>query len=165
MGRALVQKLVDLGEEVIVTFRSTYAVPPGVKVFAGERSNVIPHLSKMKLFDVVIDNTAYSGADVAVGLGAFRDSRYVMDSQQRVTPIDPNGASQRAQDLPPRWHDAGQFYWGRTVAWLNHTPILANAVGHELNASEVQDIDEEEDWLRAEIIHASLQQPHRFGQP
>ena len=77
-----------------------------------------------------------------------------MDSQHRVTAVDPLGAAQRTQDLPPRWHDAGQFYWGRTRAWLKQIPVLPNAVGYELNAYEVQDIDDEVDWQRAQFIHA-----------
>ena len=86
-----------------------------------------------------------------------------MDSQHRVTAIDPTGISQRTQDLKPRWHDAGQFYWGRTTAWLNQTPVLPNAVGYEINASEVQDIDWEDDWRRAELIHAQRQQAPRIS--
>jgi pseudaminic acid cytidylyltransferase len=79
-----------------------------------------------------------------------------MDSEHRVTAVDPLGAARRTQDLEPRWHDAGQFYWGRTRAWLNQIPVLPNAVGYELNASEVQDIDDEVDWDRAQSIHTRV---------
>lgn len=79
-----------------------------------------------------------------------------MDSQHRVTAVDPLGAGHRTQDLPPRWHDAGQFYWGRTQSWLNQVPVLPNSVGYELNATEVQDIDDEVDWQRAQIIHSRM---------
>jgi len=83
-----------------------------------------------------------------------------MDSQFRIDAIDPQGAAQRTQDLPTRWHDAGQFYWGRTQSWLDEIPILPNSVGYELCATEVQDIDNESDWQRAQIIHTQhLQQP------
>lgn len=68
--------------------------------------------------------------------------------------VDPEAAAQRTQDLPPRWHDAGQFYWGRADAWLNTTPILPNAVGYELPSHRAVDIDTEDDWLRAERLHA-----------
>lgn len=82
-----------------------------------------------------------------------------MDSQHRVTAVDPQGAAKRTQDLPPRWHDAGQFYWGRTQSWLDQIPVLPNSVGYELNGTEVQDIDDEVDWQRAQIIHTQrLQQ-------
>lgn len=119
-----------------------------------------------------------SASDLVDALGLLKDSdrdyaatlvRYQhpiqraldMDSQHRVTAVDALGAAQRTQDLPPRWHDAGQFYWGRTRSWLNQIPVLPNAVGYELNASEVQDIDDEADWQRAQFIHAIRLQRRR----
>jgi len=77
-----------------------------------------------------------------------------MDSEHRVIAVDPRGAAQRTQDLPPRWHDAGQFSWGRTESWLNQVPVLPNCVGYEHNATYVQVIDDEVDWRRAQLIHA-----------
>lgn len=68
---------------------------------------------------------------------------------------DSNAATQRTQDLPPRWHDAGQFYWGRVGAWGAELPILPNAVGYEIDAKRAIDIDTEDDWIRAEILHAA----------
>jgi len=68
--------------------------------------------------------------------------------------LDPAGATQRTQDLPQRWHDAGQFYWGRVDAWCAELPILPNAVGYELTQNQVQDIDTEDDWHRAQVIHS-----------
>ena len=67
---------------------------------------------------------------------------------------DPNAAAKRTQDLPPRWHDAGQFYWGRVTAWSAELPILPNAVGYEIGADRAVDIDSESDWVRAEHLHA-----------
>ncbi len=72
-----------------------------------------------------------------------------------LTFVDPTGAAQRSQDLPPRWHDAGQFYWGRVDAWRAMTAILPNAVGYQLPADRAVDIDTEDDWLRAERLHAT----------
>lgn len=68
--------------------------------------------------------------------------------------VDPATADRRTQDLPPRWHDAGQFYWGRADAWREATPILPNSVGYEIPAHRAVDIDTEDDWLRAERLHA-----------
>jgi N-acylneuraminate cytidylyltransferase len=74
----------------------------------------------------------------------------------RLRPVDPESAAMRTQDLPARWHDDGQFYWGRTEAWLQQRPILANAVPYEVDASRVCDIDTEDDWKRAELLHRML---------
>ena len=73
-----------------------------------------------------------------------------------LTFIDPAAAEQRTQDLPARWHDAGQFYWGKSEAWLARTPILTNSAGYELPSWRVQDIDSEDDWVRAQFLHAFL---------
>ena len=72
-----------------------------------------------------------------------------------LTFADPDAASTRTQDLPPRWHDAGQFYWGRVAAWGARIPILPNAVGYAIGASRAIDIDTESDWVRAELLHAA----------
>lgn len=69
----------------------------------------------------------------------------------------PEHFSTRSQDLPSALHDAGQFYWGRPSAWIegkrvfdrHSTPIV-------IPRWRVQDIDNEEDWLRAEILAAVI---------
>lgn len=57
----------------------------------------------------------------------------------------------RTQDLPPAFFDSGQFYWGRTQAWLEHRPILAERTSFvELPPDRACDIDTIEDWEFAE---------------
>lgn len=68
--------------------------------------------------------------------------------------VDPAHAETRTQDLPDRWHDAGQFYWGRSEAWLSSPQVLNHAVGYPLRSVQVQDIDTLEDWERAAQLHA-----------
>jgi len=76
-----------------------------------------------------------------------------------VEPIWPENALVRSQDLEPAYHDAGQFYWGTTAAWAAAEPIhSARSVPVVLPAHRVQDIDTEEDWVRAEHLFAALRQ-------
>lgn len=77
-----------------------------------------------------------------------------MSSSGRIAFIDPAASDVRTQDLPTRWHDAGQFYWARTKSWVEGLPILENSFGYELDSWKVQDIDTEEDWRRAELLHS-----------
>ena len=70
----------------------------------------------------------------------------------RVTMTDPDLALARTQDLPPRWHDAGQFVWGRAAAWLDRVPVLTDACGLELPGWRAIDLDTEDDWTRAELL-------------
>jgi N-acylneuraminate cytidylyltransferase len=86
---------------------------------------------------------------------------------QRGLRIGPDGALEaihpehrltRSQDLEPAFHDAGQFCWGRTQAWLDGAVIFSNAsLPVELPRWLVQDIDTPEDWRRAELMFAALE--------
>ena len=59
----------------------------------------------------------------------------------------------------PTFHDAGQFYWGRTDAWLGNKPVFGdNSKMLVLPDHLVQDIDTPEDWRRAELLYQLLQQ-------
>ncbi len=74
--------------------------------------------------------------------------------------VEPGHAQTRTQDLPDRWHDAGQFYWGSSDAWSSPQSLFQNTVGYPLRSSQVVDIDTEEDWELAELLHSvHLQQP------
>jgi N-acylneuraminate cytidylyltransferase len=70
--------------------------------------------------------------------------------------VEPAFAAFRTQDLEERWHDAGQFYWGRAQAWRDRLPILPNSVGYPVDPARVCDIDTEDDWRRAESLHRFL---------
>ncbi|GGF52224.1 pseudaminic acid cytidylyltransferase [Alteromonas lipolytica] len=71
-----------------------------------------------------------------------------------VVPVDASQMGKRSQDLEECYHDAGQFYWGRTDAWLTHQPMFApHSIPVVLPRYLVQDIDTEEDWTRAELMY------------
>lgn len=59
----------------------------------------------------------------------------------------------RSQDLPFTLHDAGQFYWGRPHAWLDQERVFgARSTVAFIPRWRVQDIDTEDDWVRAESV-------------
>ncbi len=59
----------------------------------------------------------------------------------------------RSQDLPRALHDAGQFYWGQPSAWLEGKRIFdRHSMPIIIPRWYVQDIDNEEDWIRAEML-------------
>lgn len=65
----------------------------------------------------------------------------------------------RSQDLPVALHDAGQFYWGRPDAWVKDRVIFGkNSTCLKLPRWRVQDIDDDDDWLRAELLAPQLMQ-------
>lgn len=70
----------------------------------------------------------------------------------------PDFAPKRSQDLPPAFHDCGQFYFFRTDVFLKTGKLVTdNTIGIEVPETEVQDIDNEEDWKIAEIKYGFLQ--------
>ncbi len=63
----------------------------------------------------------------------------------------------RSQDIEKAYHDAGQFYWGTTEAWLEQRPIFSkNSTAIVLPSYLVQDIDTEDDWIAAELKYLNL---------
>ncbi|CUS49446.1 MAG: pseudaminic acid cytidylyltransferase PseF [Idiomarinaceae bacterium HL-53] len=64
----------------------------------------------------------------------------------------------RSQDLVDAFHDAGQFYWGKTGAWKEGISVFrGDARGYVLPRFRVQDIDTLEDWERAEFMMKAIQ--------
>jgi len=75
----------------------------------------------------------------------------------RLAMICPENLEKRSQDLVPAYHDAGQFYWFRTAAFLRCKRLLSDfTMAMELSESEAQDIDSEEDWKIAEMKYRIL---------
>ncbi|MFT4089218.1 MAG: pseudaminic acid cytidylyltransferase [Asticcacaulis sp.] len=77
-------------------------------------------------------------------------------AQGGVEMFQPEHRNTRSQDLEPAFHDAAQFYWGLTEAWLNgesaYGPQSAPVI---LPRHEVVDIDTPEDWELAERLYAA----------
>jgi N-acylneuraminate cytidylyltransferase len=71
--------------------------------------------------------------------------------------LQPKYFDTRSQDLEKTWHDAGQFYWGKSEAWLSNKIFFEqHAVPIILPRHRVQDIDTFEDWKRAEFMFEAL---------
>lgn len=90
---------------------------------------------------------------------AFPIQRAVrINSLGRIEMFRPQDYNTRSQDLEPAYHDAAQFYWGRSDAWVQGRTIFAgSALPIVLPRDRVQDIDTQEDWDRAELMHKMLQ--------
>lgn len=76
----------------------------------------------------------------------------VIDNKGRIAMKWPEYKKSRSQDLPKFYHDAGQFYFATTEAFLkangfwgeNTAPIVVSEL-------EVQDLDTMTDWVLAEM--------------
>jgi N-acylneuraminate cytidylyltransferase len=71
----------------------------------------------------------------------------------RMEMFQPEYFSTRSQDLEEAYHDAGQFYWGRSDAWCSGKAIFGDhSSAVILPRYRVQDIDTVEDWECAEKL-------------
>jgi pseudaminic acid cytidylyltransferase len=81
----------------------------------------------------------------------------LVDGDGAVNAMYPEFRGVRSQDLPVAYQDAGQFYWGRSDAWLRGDTVFSElSLPVILPRHLVQDIDSPEDWLRAEYLYAAL---------
>jgi pseudaminic acid cytidylyltransferase len=108
------------------------------------------------------------GYEALVGTGrnfAFAATTYDFSIQRAlrvlpgggVEPFFPQQIVSRSQDLDAAHHDAGQFYWGRGMAFRACLAMFAaHSIPILLPRHRVQDIDTLEDWTRAELMHAAL---------
>jgi len=79
-------------------------------------------------------------------------------ADQRVEMFQPEYFNTRSQDLAEALHDAGQFYWGQSQAWLEGKPLFSQGSAPvPLPRHRVQDIDTPEDWDRAEWMFKAMQ--------
>jgi N-acylneuraminate cytidylyltransferase len=81
-----------------------------------------------------------------------------VDEQGALSALYPEYRDTRSQDLPVAYQDAGQFYWGRSEAWVRGEMMYSTqSLPVILPRHLVQDIDTPQDWKRAEFLYAALQ--------
>lgn len=85
----------------------------------------------------------------------FPVQRGITLNKGNIKPMFPEHVLTRSQDLVDCFHDAGQFYWGRTKDYLNpnKTWFSEDSLAVQIPRHLVQDIDTPEDWLRAELMY------------
>ncbi|MEO3428956.1 pseudaminic acid cytidylyltransferase [Pelagibius sp. CAU 1746] len=100
------------------------------------------------------------GFDVLMPVAAFSYPIWrslKREEDGRVKLNFPENLNTRSQDLPAAYHDAGQWYWFRTAAFLRDGVLMGSNTGSlVLPAVRVQDIDNEDDWALAELKHERI---------
>lgn len=82
-----------------------------------------------------------------------------IDGNGRAKMFQPEHRSTRSQDLPTAYHDAGQFYWGKSLSFTAEKPIMSDgSIPIILPRVLTQDIDTQEDWMEAEIKYSGIYQ-------
>lgn len=93
---------------------------------------------------------------------SFPIQRSLQINDESVTMVSPEYMNTRSQDLPKRYHDAGQFYWLKVKTFLEekllYTKKSTSVIISEL---EAQDIDTITDWKLAELKYHLLNEISR----
>jgi len=115
-----------------------------------------------------------SDLSAALQLAHDRNAPFVYPVTEYAHPVQramrrlPNGSMQflhpehelaRTQDLEKTYHDAGQFYWGQSSAWLAGKRMHTEGLGMPIPNWRVVDIDSEDDWRRAELLFKAVMSP------
>lgn len=107
--------------------------------------------------ELLVQHPHKSFAFSVAGFGFPVQRALVLDEEGALTSLYPEFRQTRSQDLPEAFQDAGQFYWGRSAAWLRGEALFSSAsLPVILPRHLVQDIDTPEDWKRAEYLYAAL---------
>lgn len=90
---------------------------------------------------------------------SFPPQRGLVEKNGFMKPLDNNSINKRSQDLDTIFHDAGQFYWIKTEEFFKNSNILMNNTKlYPVPETEVQDIDNEEDWILAELKYKLMKE-------
>ncbi|PWD97681.1 pseudaminic acid cytidylyltransferase [Marinilabilia rubra] len=75
-----------------------------------------------------------------------------LDGNKKIGMFNDEYKDCRSQDLEAAFHDAGQFYWMKFDIGLRGN----NKFGFEIPETMVQDIDNEQDWVIAELKYKMI---------
>ncbi|MDB6074367.1 MAG: neuA [Verrucomicrobiaceae bacterium] len=79
------------------------------------------------------------------------------DDSGRAVMLWPENLTRHSQEFPEAFHDAGQFYWFDVELFVNDPGVFfSDAVPVFLPRSQVQDIDNLEDWEQAELLYRQM---------
>ncbi len=88
---------------------------------------------------------------------------FKVTENHRLEMFHPENFHKRSQDLEEAFHDAGQFYWGQPSAFKAEKIIYSECSSpYLLPRYLVQDLDTEEDWIRAELMYQALLKSDAF---
>lgn len=128
-------------------FNYTCCIYPTAPFVTGKKLTEAQNKLIQHNVDSVVPVTAFS----------FPIFRSVQIEDDRLKMFWPEHINTRTQDLPKAYHDCGQFYFLNTISFLQQKNIFTgNTYPIIIPESEVQDIDNEEDWKIAEIKYKLL---------
>lgn len=112
-----------------------------------------PFITSEKLIDAmrIIEGSDYAEVLPVVAFSFPPQRSYVLDENGSLMYKWPEFKESRSQDLEKMYHDAGQFYFYNVESYIKNKGVKGTVHPLICPESEVQDIDNEEDWKMAEL--------------
>ena len=85
----------------------------------------------------------------------FRAMRKTKENKMEC--LFPENELERTQDALQTFHDAGQFYLGKSNSWLEGKKMHTDGIGVEIPYWKSVDIDTQDDWNMAEVLFKCIQ--------
>ncbi|WP_026496398.1 pseudaminic acid cytidylyltransferase [Butyrivibrio sp. WCD3002] len=118
-----------------------------------------PFITARKLKEAM-DELVKSGAESIVPMQEFSyppQRGLFIDDKGLVKMLHPEYAETRSQDLQTQYHECGQFYIFRNDAFrIQKDTTMERSIPYIISPVESQDIDNESDWLLAELKYRFL---------
>lgn len=118
-----------------------------------------PFVTARKLREAM-DELVKSGAESIVPMQEFSyppQRGLFIDDKGLVKMLHPEYATTRSQDLQKQYHECGQFYIFRNDAFkIQKDTTMEKSIPYIIDPVESQDIDNESDWLLAELKYRFL---------
>ncbi|SDB37471.1 pseudaminic acid cytidylyltransferase [Butyrivibrio sp. INlla16] len=118
-----------------------------------------PFVTARKLKEAM-DELVKSGAESIVPMQEFSyppQRGLFIDDKGLVKMLHPEYATTRSQDLQKQYHECGQFYIFRNDAFrIQKDTTMEKSIPYIIDPVESQDIDNESDWLLAELKYRFL---------
>jgi N-acylneuraminate cytidylyltransferase len=90
---------------------------------------------------------------------SYPPQRAMVIREGRLHFLYPEYLDSRSQDLERHYHDAGQFYCFRVDAFQkNKRLMVGNILPYVIPETELQDIDQDSDWIIAEMKYARMKE-------
>jgi len=139
----VIEQYRKLGQE----FSYTCCIYPTAPFVTKEKLQGAFTMMKEKKASQLIPVVAYS----------FPPQRCVVIREGNIEMLHPEHRNTRSQDLEIYYHDCGQFYFYDTKQLIKNNGIMVeNVIPMVLSELEVQDIDNESDWVLAEIKYKMM---------
>lgn len=106
---------------------------------------------KLRIAAGILDNDSEVDTVLPVVRFSYPPQRGLIKNGKYLVMREPEHSRTRSQDLPPIYHDAGQFLYFRSEPFLLIGDLMRTKLAPlVISELEVQDIDDETDWVLAE---------------